>query len=136
MSSSLSDDVLIIAVYTLVDGHGVRVSGNPEAYVLWMFFLGFLPFALIVLAMRRGALLRYAVANWPRGLGGGACSFGAYGIAVWAMARAPVPAVAALRECSVVFAALIGTWLLKEGHVRARLAGAVVVAAGVATLKL
>jgi drug/metabolite transporter (DMT)-like permease len=125
----------IIAGYTLVDAAGVRVSGSPLGYVAWMFFLDCIPFGLIVLAMRRGALVRYVAANWTRGLVGGACSAGAYGIAVWAMARAPVAAVAALRECSVVFAALIGTWLLKEGHMRQRVIGAATVAAGIAALK-
>ena len=46
-----------------------------------------------------------------------------YGIALWAMTRAPVAAVAALRETSVLFAAIIGTVLLKEGFGVARLAG-------------
>jgi len=55
---------------------------------------------------------------------------------LWAMTRAPVAAVAALRETSVIFAALIGAWLLKEGHIARRLAGAAIVAAGVIALKL
>jgi len=125
----------IIAVYTLVDANGVRVAGDPLSYVAWMFFLDCAPFALIVLAMRRGEFVRYVVARWGRAVAGGALSAGSYGVAVWAMTRAPVGTIAALRETSVVFGALIGSWLLKEGHVRARLAGAVVVAAGVAMLK-
>jgi drug/metabolite transporter (DMT)-like permease len=67
---------------------------------------------------------------------GGVLSAGAYGIALWAMTRAPVAAVAALRETSVIFAALIGAWLLKEGHIARRVAGAVTVAAGVIALKI
>ena len=54
---------------------------------------------------------------------GGALSAGAYAVVLWAMARAPVAAVAALRETSVIFAALIGAWLLKEGHIARRIAG-------------
>ena len=125
----------IIAAYTLVDGAGVRVSGNVASYVVWMYVLDCVPFGLIVLAMRRAELVRYVRSNWLRGVLGGSCSIGAYGIALYAMTRAPVAAVAALRETSVVFAALIGTWLLREGHVRARLSGAVVVAAGIAVMK-
>jgi drug/metabolite transporter (DMT)-like permease len=67
---------------------------------------------------------------------GGVLSALAYGIALWAMTRAPVAAVAALRETSVIFAALIGAWLLKEGHLARRVAGAVTVAAGVVALKI
>lgn len=125
----------IIAVYTLADARGVRLSGSPLGYVLWMFVLDFLPFGLIVLAMRQREMVIYLAREWRRGLLGGLCSVGAYGIAVWAMARAPVAAVAALRECSVVFAALIGAWLLKEGGLRPRLAGAAVVLAGIVAIK-
>jgi drug/metabolite transporter (DMT)-like permease len=63
-------------------------------------------------------------------------SAGAYGVALWAMTRAPVAAVAALRETSVIFAALIGAWLLREGHIARRVVGAVTVAAGVIALKI
>ena len=59
-----------------------------------------------------------------------------YGVALWAMTRAPVAAVAALRETSVIFAALIGAWLLKEGRLGQRLAGAATVAAGVIALRM
>lgn len=126
----------IIALYTLVDAAGARLSGDALAYVVWMFVLDCVPFGLIVLAMRRRDLLAYIARNWWRGVAGGGCSAGAYAIAIWAMTRAPVAAVAALRETSVVFAALIGAWLLKEGHLRARVSGAAVVAAGIAALRL
>ena len=52
------------------------------------------------------------------------------------MTRAPVAVVAALRESSVIFAALIGAWLLHEGHLKERLTGAAVVLAGLVALKL
>jgi drug/metabolite transporter (DMT)-like permease len=126
----------IIAVYTLIDAAGVRVSGGAERYVIWLFvFLG-LPFGLYVLAVRRRALVQHARAHWWRGVVGAVFSGLSYGIALWAMTRAPVAIVAALRETSVIFAALIGVWLLKEGHLRARLAGAAIVLAGLVALKL
>lgn len=126
----------IIATYTLADGNGVRLSGSAEGYVAWMVVLIHLPFALIVLALRGRALPDYLARNWKRALAGGICTVGAYGVVIWAMARAPVAAVAALREVSVVFAALIGAWLLGEGRVRPRLAGAAVVLAGIVAIKL
>ena len=89
-----------------------------------------------VLAMRRGEFVRHAGRFWWRGLGGAALSGFAYAIVLWAMMRAPIAAVSALRETSVVFAALIGAWLLKEGHIARRLASALVVVAGVVALKL
>ena len=114
----------IIAGYTLVDAAGVRASGSPAGYVLWMFALDGLPFPLMVLALKRRELVHYATRHWACGLIGGTLSAATYGVALWAMTRASVAAVAALRETSVIFAALMGAWLLKEGHVGRRLAGA------------
>ncbi len=125
----------LIAAYTLVDGAGVRLSGSAASYAAWMFFLDGFPYFLIVAWLRRGELLSYARRHWGRGLAGGAASAAAYAIALWAMTLAPVAAVAALRETSVIFAALLGTWLLKEPFGRARIAGAAAVVAGVFALK-
>jgi drug/metabolite transporter (DMT)-like permease len=126
----------IIASYTLVDAAGVRAAGKPEVYVVWLFTLDALPFSLLITWLKRETLLPYARRFWLRGVVGGALSAGAYAVVLWAMARAPVAAVAALRETSVIFAALIGAWLLKEGHVARRLVGAATVAAGVIALKI
>ena len=126
----------IIAVYTLADGAGVRVSGGAERYVVWLFFFLGLPFGLIVMALRRAQFLRHAAEHWWRGIAGAVLSGLAYGIALWAMTRAPVAAVAALRETAVIFGALIGAWLLKEGRLGRRLGGAAAVLAGVIALKL
>lgn len=127
---------VIIAVYTLIDGAGVRASGGAERYVVWLFvFLG-LPFGLAVLAMKRGALIAHARRHWWRGVAGAVLSGLSYGIALWAMTRAPVAIVAALRETSVIFAALIGAWFLREGHLRQRITGAALVLAGLIALKL
>ncbi|MEO9135711.1 MAG: EamA family transporter [Casimicrobiaceae bacterium] len=125
----------IIASYTLIDGSGARASGNAVAYVTWLIFLEGLPF-LTWIGWRRGApAIGYLRRGWRRGLLGGACSLAAYGIVLFAMTRAPVAAVAALRETSVIFAALIGAVWLKEGFGAMRLAGAASVVAGVAALK-
>ena len=126
----------IIAIYTLVDGTGARASGNAASYAAWLTFLEAIPF-LIWIRMRRGRdAVAYVGRGWRRGLIGGAASLGAYGIVLWAMTRAPVAAVAALRETSVLFATLIGALWLKEGFGLPRLAGAASVVAGVAALRL
>jgi drug/metabolite transporter (DMT)-like permease len=127
---------LIIAVYTLADGRGVRLAGGAERYVIWLFLFMGLPFGLAVFALKRGAFLRHAAQHWWRGLAGALLSGLSYGIALWAMTRAPVAIVATLRETSVIFAALIGAWLLKEGHLKERLVGAAAVLAGLIALKL
>lgn len=129
-------NALIIAVYTVADGAGVRLAGRAEGYVVWLFLFMGLPFGLAVLAIKRGEFLRHAAAHWGRGLAGAVLSGLSYGIALWAMTRAPVAVVAALRETSVIFAALIGAWFLKEGHLRERVSGAVIVFAGLVALRL
>lgn len=130
----------IIACYTVVDARGVRVSGNPLGYAMLHYVGGALPFPLLVW-LRRGAagradLFAYARRRWPVGLLGGMASIGSYSIALWAMTVAPVAAVASLRESSVLFGAILGAWLLGERFGVRRMAGAAVIVAGVASLRL
>ena len=126
----------VVATYTVIDATGVRLSGGTERYVIWLFVFIGLPFGLAVLAVKRGAFIRHAAQHWWRGVAGCVLSGLSYGIALWAMTQAPVAIVAALRETSVIFAALIGAWLLKEGHLKDRLFGAAAVLAGLIALKL
>ena len=126
----------VISVYTLIDAAGARASGGAERYVVWLFvFLG-LPFGFAVLATKPRELLAHAQRYWWVGVAGATLSGLSYGIALWAMTRAPVAIVAALRETSVIFAALMGAWLLKEGRLKERLLGAAAVLAGLIALKL
>lgn len=139
-------NAVIIAIYTLVDALGARAA-NAQAdglgalrYVVMLFAFDGWPFALLVLA-RRGQTgwpraLSYARARWPIALGGALASLGSYGIALWAMTRAPVATVAALRETSVLFAAIIGAWLLRERFTPRRAMGTAVIVAGVMALRL
>ena len=126
----------IIAVYTLVDGAGARASGNAASYVLWLTFVEGVVFLTWIRIRRGSTAIAYVGVQWRRGLICGLCSVAAYTIVLWAMTRAPVAAVAALRETSVLFAALIGAVWLKEGFGGARIAGACCVVLGVAALKL
>jgi phosphonate utilization associated putative membrane protein len=130
----------IIAIYTVVDGLGVRASGDAAAYVFILFVLDGFPYPLLVWLRRtpqqRRDILAYAKTRWPKAALGGAASIGSYAIALWAMTKAPVASVAALRETSVLFAALLGTWLLKEKFGWQRAAGTAVVVAGVMALRL
>jgi phosphonate utilization associated putative membrane protein len=133
-------NALIIAVYTVVDGIGVRASGNALQYVAALFLVDGLPYFTLVMWRRgrdhRPAAWAYMGGRWKLALLGTAASAGSYGIALWAMTRAPVAAVAALRETSVLFAALIGTRLLKEGFGAQRAAGTALIVGGVVALRL
>lgn len=125
----------VIALYTIVDGIGARLSGNAIAYTLWLFFLN----AWLVLGVavwRRGrAALAHLRRRWLFSLLGSMLTMGSYGIVLWAMTIASIPAVAALRETSVIFAAILGAWLLKERMGRWRIAGALLVALGAASIR-
>jgi len=127
---------LMISAYTVVDGMGARASGAPLAYIGWLFFLDAFPFVLWMLVVHRGEGARRLAASWRLGLMGGAMSFAAYGLVIYAMSIAPIGPVAAMRETSVIIAAAIGAFLLKESFGARRLAAAAVVVAGVIVLNL
>ena len=129
-------NAVIIAIYTVIDGLGVRASGNAMQYVATLFLLDGWPFALLMFATRGRAVGRYARHRWPAATLGACASLGSYGIALWAMTRAPVATVAALRETSVLFAVLLGAWFLKEAFTPKRVLGTCVIVAGVMALRL
>lgn len=130
-------NAVIIAVYTVVDGLGVRVAGNALQYVVLLFVLDGWPFGLLML-IRRGPARAwpYAKQRAPMAFIAASASLGSYGIALWAMTRAPVATVAALRETSVLFAALLGSWFLKEAFTARRAVGTAAIVAGVMALRL
>ncbi|HYG05927.1 MAG TPA: EamA family transporter [Stenotrophomonas sp.] len=125
-----------IAVYTLVDAHGARASGSPVAYTLWLFLLSGLPLPCWALWQRRAQTLAYARAHWRLGLVGGLGTTASYAIALWAMTRAPVAMIAALRETSILFALLISALLLREHVPRVRWFAAALIVAGAVALRL
>ena len=129
-------NAVVIAIYTVVDALGARISGNAIQYVVALFVLDGWPFALIVLSRRGKAAWPYARQRWPVATLGAFASLGSYGIALWAMTRAPVATVAALRETSELFAALLGSWFLKEAFTLRRALGTGVIVAGVMALRL
>ena len=120
-----------IALYTVIDGLGVRRAGNAMAYIGLLFALESVPITLFVLATRYGEVRTSIMHTWRTGLIGGVLAVSAYGIVIWAMNTSYLTFVSSLRETSVVLAALIGTILLKEPFGRRRLVSAVVVVLGV-----
>jgi drug/metabolite transporter (DMT)-like permease len=126
----------VIAAYTIIDGIGARLSGNAWSYIVWLFVLDGVPFTVWILATRRRAFVEFVVSQPGRSMIAGALSAGAYAISVWAMTRAPVALVAALRETSVLFAALIGAGALRERLGLRKWSAIAAVVAGAAALKL
>jgi drug/metabolite transporter (DMT)-like permease len=127
---------LTITSYTLVDGLGARVSGSALQYTAWLFVLSGGAMAVYGFAYVGRRLSNDFAANWQLALTGAALSTAAYAIAIWAMTVAPIALVAALRETSVLFAALLGTVLLREPLLPARIVAALLVMAGVVLLRL
>jgi drug/metabolite transporter (DMT)-like permease len=124
-------NVGVIVVYTLVDGIGARASGNALGYAAWLFALtaiGLLPF------LRAAAIAEARARPLPLVVGS-LCTLGAYGIALWAMTRAPIGLVAAVRETSVLFAAALGALVLHERFGRLRWAGVAFTAAGLVAVR-
>jgi drug/metabolite transporter (DMT)-like permease len=125
-----------IAGYTLCDGLGGRASGSVLGYIAWLFVLDALPYSLLV-AWRRRSNLGPALAHaWRPATIGGTLAIGAYGLVIWAMTITPMASVSALRETSVIMAALIGTRLLHEPFGPRRVAAAALVAIGVVMLQI
>lgn len=137
-------NAVIIAIYTVVDGLGVRTSaqhgGTALQYVATLFLVDGIPYFIYVMSQRKAQqrvdAWAYLRVRWPLALLGTLASLGSYGIALWAMTQAPVATVAALREASVLFAALLGAMLFKEVFGLQRGAGTLLIVGGIASLKL
>jgi len=127
-----------IAAYMVVDGLGVRRagpgSGSAIGYAAWQAVLEGFPMLFVYAAIRR----RWPAVALDRELGkmaiGAAISVTAYGVVIWAMSLSPMGQVSALRETSILFAALIGVVFLKEQVTPRRLAGAAMIAGGAVVL--
>ncbi|MDX2103951.1 MAG: EamA family transporter [Alphaproteobacteria bacterium] len=127
---------LLIGCYTVVDGIGTRLWGDAVGYVGWIYLLTS-PWLLGWAAIRRGARVWQEVApQWRRGVIAGILSVAAYGVALWAITTGPMAAVAALREVSVVFAAVIGAVVLREPFGVRRVLGAALVVCGLFVITL
>ncbi len=124
---------LSISAYSVADGVGVRWSQNPLAYMGWLFLLE-APVALVVLLPRIRRRQRFDARAFGIGMIGGLLAFTAYGIVLYAKTIAPIGAVSAVRESSVIIAALIGVVFFGERPWGARLLAALVVAVGVVLL--
>jgi drug/metabolite transporter (DMT)-like permease len=127
---------LLIAGYTFVDGQGVRLGGDPFNFIAWSFFLHALPFTVVVLVLRRRRFASFLRTGARPALAGGAMATLAYAIVLWALARGGMAHVSALRETSVVIAALIGTRLMGEPFGARRVAAAGGVVLGIALMQL
>lgn len=125
----------VIVAYTLVDGLGARLSGNAFSYTGWMLLLTGVLVFVIALAFRGRQVTGHVRAQWKKGALGGGCTFAAYSLALWAMTKAPIAPVAALRETSIIFSALLALFVLKERITTLRYVSIAIVTAGAIAIK-
>ena len=127
---------LTICAYSVVDGVGARLAGNPNAYSLTL-FVGIAMVMLLYALYRDGRDVIPAMRIfWRRGFAGGALQVLSYGTVLWAMTLAPIAIVATLRETSVLFGAAIAVAVLKEPLRAVRVVAAVMIVAGLVLIRM
>jgi drug/metabolite transporter (DMT)-like permease len=127
---------LIIAAYTAVDGVGVRHSGSALGYTGWLTLLQSPVIPIAAFAMHGRDLLPRLRPVVVPGLASGALTLAAYGLVLWAQTRGALAPVAALRETSIIFGAIIGAVVFHEGFGRPRVVATVFVTAGIVLLNV
>lgn len=125
-----------IAVYTLIDAAGARSSPSPHTYSAWLFVLAASALLVATCVIHRGATITRLTPHLRRGASVGVISALAYMVVLWAMTVAPVALVAAVRETSIFFAALIGWGLLGEKISGLRWLGVVLTVIGLVVARL
>lgn len=127
---------VFIAAYTIVDGMGGRASGQPSSYAGMVFVFDAIFLATTAVGMRGPGIVREVAPYWKTGVVGALLSVGAYWIAIWAMTKAPIASVAALRETSILVVMLLSLRVLKETVTLTRLAGAGLIVVGAVLIRL
>ena len=127
---------VFVAGYTLVDGSGARLAETASSYAAWLFLCDGLMSISIGFFYRGRKLLAVIAREWKVGLLAGLLSAASYWIAMWAMTKAPIASVAALRETSILFAMVISLVFLGERMTPWRIAAALCIIAGVIALRL
>ena len=125
-----------IAGYTIVDGLGARLAESAHSYTFWVHLFNGTPIALLAMYLRRGQVISSFKNAWKVGVLGGMISLLAYWIVIWAMTQAPIALVSAVRETSMVFAVLIGVFVLRERLDLARLLSIFTTLVGTVMLKV
>jgi drug/metabolite transporter (DMT)-like permease len=125
-----------ICGYSVVDGIGARLSGNPASYTFALFVGNGVILALYALAREGQSVLRPLPHLWRRALLGGAMQVMSYGIALWAMTQAPIAIVATLRETGVLFGAVIAVAMLNEPLRPVRVVAAGIIVCGLVAIRL
>ena len=127
---------LFISCYSISDGYGGRVSASPLNYTAWLMILNAVIFSILLTIMNKSGVIKKVLSEGKKIFFiGGTLSYTVYGTIVWAFTQASVPTVAALRETSIIFALLIGTFFLREKFTFLKTAAVLTIFFGVIVLK-
>lgn len=126
----------IIMTYTLADGLGARSATSSLAYTCWLYIINMIPIQIWVLTTTGKEYLKYFRKRARVGIPGGFCGLASYGIAIWAMTKAPIALVGALRETSVIFGMILAIFFLGEKLTPARAIAALLVTCGAMLARL
>lgn len=123
-------------VYTLADGIGARVNGSGPSYALWLAVCNSIASQIVGIHLGGRAVYSSLRRNALVSFGGGMMMMGSYFVAIWAMTKAPIALVAALRESSVLFGAIIAATVLREAMTPWRIVASLMILAGVILLRV
>ena len=127
---------LFISCYSITDGFGGRLSASPLNYTAWLMILNAIIFSILLRIMNKPGVVKKVLSEGKKIFFiGGTLSYTVYGTIVWAFTQAPVPLVAALRETSIIFALLIGFFVLKEKFTLLKIAAVLTIFFGVILIK-
>lgn len=124
-----------VAAYNVIDARGTRVSPNPFSFTVWLFLLDWIGVNTVTFLTRRKGYVAMLRSAARYGVGAGALSVLSFSAALYGFSIAPVAYISAMRETAVIFAALLGWFLLKEGFGARRTAAALVLAGGLGLLQ-
>jgi drug/metabolite transporter (DMT)-like permease len=127
---------VFVAGYTLTDGSGARLAATASSYAAWLFVVDGLWTLALCLYLRGLGIFATMLPEWKTGIVTGLLGAASYWIAMWAMTKAPIASVAALRETSILFAMMISLFALREAMTPWRGAAALFIVAGVIALRL
>ncbi|CAM2183809.1 EamA domain-containing protein [Paraburkholderia sacchari] len=126
-----------IATYSIVDGLGARLAGNPLSYIMWVYLLWNVPQFIVVCKLRGGAAQMFvSKGNAVRGMFAGVLALSAYCLVIEAFRYLPIAMVSALREMSSIFAVLIGWLFMREKLTARRLVACVLVTCGAVLIRM
>ena len=114
-SISIITVAFTIVAYSMIDGMGARLSMQSFSYLAWVFFIHWSIYSFFVIYQQGyKPCIDHVKNNYLKGIFAGSISFLGYSLILWAMTKAPIPYVAALRETSIIFVGIIGYLFLSE----------------------